>query len=275
MSFRIGSSVVPLVASRHLENANNQVQKSMMAIASGSRIVRAGDDAAGFAIAESLRGQLAGTKQAKFNAESASSMVQTAEGGLSEQNNILVRLRELAVYAASDTVGEDERGYLNEEFQQLTQEFDRIARSTRYGNKQLLTGSGEKFEFQVGAFRGPENVIKYSLDANTTADDVGIDGLEVSDQSSASSALDDIDSAMMKVASARAGFGAIQSRLEHATNALAAQAENIDAARGHIMDADIAEEVSKLAQAQILQSAGMSVVAQANASSAKALQLLA
>lgn len=275
MSFRIGSSVVPLVASRHLENANNQVQKSMMAIASGSRIVRAGDDAAGFAIAESLRGQLAGTKQAKFNAESASSMVQTAEGGLSEQNNILVRLRELAVYAASDTVGEDERGYLDEEFQQLTQEFDRIARSTRYGNKQLLTGSGEKFEFQVGAFRGPENVIKYSLDANTTADDVGIDGLEVSDQSSASSALDDIDSAMMKVASARAGFGAIQSRLEHATNALAAQAENIDAARGHIMDADIAEEVSKLAQAQILQSAGMSVVAQANASSAKALQLLA
>jgi flagellin len=104
---------------------------------------------------------------------------------------------------------------------------------------------------------------------------VGIDGLEVSDQSSAGSALDDIDAAMMKVASARAGFGAIQSRLEHATNALAAQAENIDAARGHIMDADIAEEVSKLAQAQILQSAGMSVVAQANASSAKALQLLA
>jgi flagellin len=258
-----------------LENANNQVQKSMMAIASGSRIVRAGDDAAGFAIAESLRGQLAGTKQAKFNAESASSMVQTAEGGLSEQNNILVRLRELAVYAASDTVGEDERGYLDNEFQQLTQEFDRIAKSTRYGNKQLLTGSGEKFEFQVGAFRGDENVIKYTLDANTTAGDVGIDGLEVSDQSSARSALDDIDSAMMKVASARAGFGAIQSRLEHATNALAAQAENIDAARGHIMDADIAEEVSKLAQAQILQSAGMSVVAQANASSAKALQLLA
>ncbi len=274
MSFRIGSSVVPMMAARHLNNANDQVQRSLGAIASGSRIVRAGDDAAGFAIAESLRGQLAGTKQAKFNAESASSLVQTAEGGLSEQNNILVRLRELAVTAASDTVGEDERGYLDTEFQQLTQEFDRIAKSTRYGNKQLLTGSGEAFEFQVGAFNGPENIIKFKLDANTTAGDVGLDGLDVEDQSGALSALSDLDEAIGKISSARAGFGAMQSRLEHAANALGTQAENIAAAHGHIVDVDIAEEVAKLAQAQILQSAGTSVVAQANASSAKALQLL-
>lgn len=275
MSFRIGSAVVPIMAARHLNNANEQLQKSLGAIASGSRIVRAGDDAAGFAISEQLRGQLAGTKQAKFNAESATGMVQTAEGGLSEQNNILVRLRELAVYAASDTVGEEERGFLDEEFQQLSQEFDRIAKSTRYGAKELLTGSGEEFEFQVGAFRGDENVIKYRLDANTTGTDVGIDGLEIADQDSASNALEDIDNAMTKVASARAGFGAIQSRLEHATNALAVQAENIDAARGHIVDADIAEEVTKLTQAQILQQAGTSVIAQANISAMKTLQLLA
>lgn len=274
MSLRIGSNVIPIMAARHLENANHQVEKSLGALASGSRIVRAGDDAAGFAIAESLRGQFAGTKQAKFNAESATSLVQTAEGGLNEQNNILVRMRELAVYAASDTVGEDEREFLNEEFQQLSQEFDRIAKSTRYGNKQLLTGTGESFEFQVGAFRGDENVITYTLDANTTGDDVGVSDLDVSDQGNAASALDDIDKAMVKVASARAGFGAIQSRLEHATNALATQAENIDAARAHIMDVDIAQETSNLAKAQILQSAGIAVVSQANQSAAQAIKLL-
>jgi flagellin len=263
------------MAARFVNNSSQQVDKSLAAIASGSRIVRAGDDASGFAIAESLRGQLAGTKQARFNAEAASSLVQTAEGGLSEQNNILVRLRELAVNSASDTVGDEEREYLDNEFQQLAQEFDRIAKSTRYGNKQLLTGTGEKFEFQVGPFTGSENVIKYSLDANTTASDVGIDGLGVSDQSDALSALGDLDEAMSHVAAARAGFGAMQSRLEHATNALQVQGENLAAAHGHIVDIDIAEEVTKLAQAQILQQAGTSVVAQANASSARALQLLA
>jgi flagellin len=274
LAFRIGSNVVPIQAARYLTKANQQIEKSLGSLASGSRIVRAGDDAAGFAIAEGLRGQVGGLKQAKFNAESATSLVQTAEGGLNEQNNILVRLRELAVYAASDTIGDEERGYLDNEFQQLTQEFDRIAKSTRYGNKQLLTGTNEQFEFQVGPFQGAENVIKYKLDANTTASDVGIDGLEISDQDSAGSALEDIDGAMTHVAAARAGFGAMQSRFQHAIDALGVQAENLEEARGHIVDVDMAEEVSKLAQAQILQQAGTSVIAQANTSSMRALRLL-
>ena len=193
MAFRIASSVVPMAAGRYLNRAQQSIDKSLGALASGSRIVRAGDDAAGFAIAESLRGQSAGTKQAKFNAEAAVGMIQTAEGGLNEQNNILVRLRELAVYAASDTVGEAERGFLDEEFQQLTAEFDRIARTTRYGDKKMLTGSGEEFEFQVGAFKGPENVIKFKLDANTTASDTGIDGLGVAEQSDAVDSLESLE----------------------------------------------------------------------------------
>lgn len=274
MAFRIGSNVVPLAAARHLNQAQRQIDHSLAALASGSRVVRAGDDAAGFAISEGLRGQIGGTKQAKFNAESAISLVQTAEGGLNEQNNILVRLRELAVYAASDTIGDEERGYLNTEFTQLTQEFDRIAKSTRYGNKQLLTGTGEEFEFQVGAFQGEENVIKFQLDANTTGDDAGISDLEIADQSSALGALSDIDGALSKVAETRSTFGAMQSRFQHAIDALSVQAENLAEARGHIVDVDMAEEVTNLAMAQIQQQAGTSVIAQANQNAMRALRLL-
>ncbi len=274
MAFKIGSSTATIQAARYLNKANDQIEKSLGTIASGSRIVRAGDDAAGFAIAESLRGQIGGTKQAKFNAESATSLVQTAEGGLNEQNNILVRLRELAVYAASDTIGDEERGYLDTEFQQLTSEFDRIAKSTRYGQKQLLTGSNEEFEFQVGPYAGEENVIKFRLDANTTSSDVGIDALDVADQSNALSTLSELDSAISHVAGARAGFGAVQSRFQYAIDTLGVQAENLESARGHIVDADMAEEVSKLTQAQVLQHAGTSVIAQANSSAMRALRLL-
>jgi flagellin len=263
-----------MAANRHLEAAQTQINKSLQALASGSRIVHAGDDAAGFAISESLRGQLGGAKQAKFNAESAVGLVQTAEGGLSELNNILVRMRELAVYAASDTIGNDERGFLDTEYQGLSEEFDRIAKSTRYGNKSLLTGTGEEFQFQVGAFKGPENVIHFSLDANATASDVGIDGSGVASKSDALSSLDSIDGAILKIAGARATFGGMQSRLEHTIGALGVQAENLDAARGHIVDVDAAEESSKLAQAQLLQEAGAAVIAQANQSNARALHLL-
>jgi flagellin len=274
VAFRIASSVVPIAAGRFLNRAQQQIDKSLGSLASGSRIVRAGDDAAGFAISENLRGQAAGTKQAKFNGEAAVGMIQTAEGGLNEQNNILVRLRELAVYSASDTVSDVEREFLNEEFQQLTSEFDRIARTTRYGSKQMLTGSGEEFEFQVGAFKGEENVIKFKLDANTTAGDTGIDGLGVADQDEALDSLEGLDEALVKVAGTRAGFGAMQSRLQYAINALEVQHENLQTAVGHIVDVDIAEEVAKLAQGQIVQQAAISVVAQSNTSARQALRLL-
>lgn len=274
MAFKIATNTTSMAAGRFLEQAQRQIDKSLVSLASGSRVVRAGDDAAGFAISESLRGQIGGTKQAKFNAESAVGLIQTAEGGLNEQNNILVRLRELAVYAASDTIGDDERGFLNTEFTGLTEEFDRIAKSTRYGNKQLLTGTGQEFEFQVGAFRGPENIIKFSLNADTTASDTGVEGLEISSKSGARDTLGSLDEAILHVAETRATFGAMQSRLQHASDVLGVQAENLEAARGHIVDVDAAEETTKLAQAQIQQQAGAAVIAQANNSAARALRLL-
>lgn len=254
--------------------AQRQTEKSLQALASGSRINRAGDDAAGFAIAEGLRGQLSGVKQAKFNAETATSLLQTAEGGLNEQNNILVRMRELAVYSASDTVGEEERGFLNNEFQQLSAEFDRIARSTRFGNKMLLTGTGEEFQFQVGAYKGDENTVKFKLDADTTGSEVGISGLSIDDQDDALDTLSDLDGALTKIAGTRATFGAMQSRLQYAIDNLAVQAENIAGARSQIVDADIAEEVTKLAQSQIIQDSGIAVLAQANLNTTRVGKLI-
>lgn len=264
MSFRVTTNLASLAAQRSLGQSQRATEKSLLALSSGSRINRAADDAAGFAIAEGLRGSLSGTKQAKLNADSASAFIQTAEGGLSEQNNILVRLRELAVYAASDTVGEDERGFLNEEFQQLSAEFDRIAKSTRYGNKQLLAGNGGDYTFQIGANAESENQVTFKLDANTTASEVGITGLSIGDKDDALDVLSSLDESLTKIAGTRATFGAMQSRLQHASDNLAVQAENIAAARSQIMDADLAEEAANLAQSQILQEAGVAVLAQAN-----------
>ena len=274
MSFRVNANTASISAQRFLEKSQRSAEKSLSRLASGSRVVRAGDDAAGFAISESLRGQISGVKQAKNNAHNAQAMIQTAEGGLAEQNNILVRLRELAVYAASDTVGDNEREFLNKEFVQLSEEFDRIAKTTTFGHNKLLTGDGKEFQFQVGPGRGEENIISFTLDANTTADEVGVAGLGIEDQSDALSALDDIDDALLTMAGTRSTFGAAQSRFNYAIDHLAVQSENLQGARSHIADVDIAEEVSNLTKAKISQDLGVAVLAQANSSSTRAMSLI-
>lgn len=236
--------------------------------------MKVGDDAAGFAIAENLRGQMTGSKQAKFNAENAVSLVQMAEGGLNEQNNILIRLRELSVYAASDNIGNEERDYINTEFKVLVDEFDRIAKSTRFGSRELLTGKGDSYDFQVGAFAGAENVINFTLDTDTTASSVGIDGVDVSDKSSARDAIEEIDQAIQKVAGARAGLGAVQSRFQYAIDNLGNQEENLAAARASYMDVDVAAEAASLTQGKILQEIGTAVLGQANVDPSRVLRLI-
>ncbi len=274
MSFRISSNVSALSAQRNLGKAQRATDKALKALASGSRVTDPADDAAGFAISQSLKSQLSGIKQAKFNAEGAISFIQTAEGSLNEQNNILIRLRELSVQSASDTIGDKEREYIEKEFSQLNAEFDRIALSTRYGGKQMLTGTNEEFEFHVGAFKGPENIIKFQLEANTTSEQIGIASLNVLDQDSAKDALDSIDDALFGVMDARSSFGAIQSRFQYAIDTLSAQYENIESARSLIADVDFADEITKLTKNQILQDVGVSVLAQANSNNANALRLI-
>lgn len=274
MGLRISTNLASLTAQRNLVSSQNDFVRASRALSSGSRIANPGDDAAGFAIAENLRGQASGLKQAKMNADNAEGLIQTAEGGLNEQNNILVRLRELAVQSASDTVGDNERDFLNTEFTNLVSEFDRIAQTTRYGNQQLLVGVNKDYQFQLGTSNTDADVVTYRLDTDTRAQSVRIKGLDVSDRGDARDAIDDLDEAMNKVAKARAGFGAMQSRFEIASNNLAVQYENIQAAHSRIADADIAEEASNLASAQVRQEYGVSVLAQANQSTGRALKLL-
>ncbi|MEK6553733.1 MAG: flagellin [Bdellovibrionota bacterium] len=274
MSLRIGTNIASLTAQRFLTKNQRQVEDSYQALASGSRLTTPQNDAAGFAVSELLRAQVAGARQSESNVKTAAAMLQTAEGSLNEQNNILVRLRELAINSASDTIGDEEREFLDQEFQQLVQEFDRIAEVSRFGSKKLLSGSGEEFDFQVGPYKGSENVISFKLDSDTRASSVGIDGLSVDDQDAAQDAIESIDDAVMQVAGSRAKFGAVQSRFQFAGDNLAVTAQNLEEARSVIADVDVAEESAKLAGAQVLQEAGISVLASANMSPHKALKLI-
>jgi flagellin len=264
MALRISTNTASLSAQRHLEQSTREVENSFKALASGTRLATPQVDAAGFSISELLRGQVAGIGQANQNAKEAMAFLQTAEGTLNEQTNILIRMRELAVNAASDTVGEQERQMINQEFTQLNAEVDRIAKSTRFGSKELLTGSGQEFSFQVGPFGGEENVVHFTLESNTTASALGVDGLDLSDKSGASSALSAIDQAVTNVALTRGKLGGIQNRMQFAIDNLQSQKEHVEEARSLIADVDVAEETSKLARAQVVQQAGLSVLAQAN-----------
>jgi flagellin len=271
VSFRIGTNISAMAASRFAARAENELSHSLRAISSGSRIVDPGDDSAGYAISESLRAQALSLDQAKRNAQNANGIVQIAEGGLGEQSNILLRLRELAVQSASDTVGDEERGYLQSEFKQLSSEFDRIAQSTNYGSRKLLAGEGGDFQVHVGAQNSSHDMIN----ANTSASELGVDGLSVADRGDAQSSIEQIEKATSQVIKARSGYGSLQSRLEHTVNHLDVQRENIVSARSNISDVDVAQEVSKMTAAKIQNEFAMSSIAQANSSATGALRLLA
>lgn len=275
MGLRISTNVASIGAQRVLSKQQQRMEHAQSALASGSRIVKAADDAAGLAIGENVRGQMVGIKMARNNAYNAQSLIQVSEGGLNEINNILIRLRELGVQAASDTVSDTERDFLNMEAQQLTMEADRIAKTTRFGNKALLDGSGEELEYHVGPFADEDNVISYQMNADATASTLGISGLSVSDKGGARDTLQSVDEAIVKLSKMRADFGAVQSRLQMTTSNLDIQYENIAAARSRIMDADVAYESSEMTSAQILQNASVSVLAQSNQNGAAALKLLA
>ncbi len=275
MGLRINTNVASIGAQRVLTKQQQRLEHAQMAMSSGSRIVHAADDAAGLAISENIRGQLSGIKMARSNAYNAQSLIQVSEGGLNEISNIMIRLRELGVQAASDTVSDVERSFLDQEAQQLVSESDRIARSTKFGNKALLDGTGEEMEYHVGPFADEaENTIKYKVSADATTGTLGIDGVSLTDKSGARSTLEAVDSGLVKIGQMRADFGAVQSRLQSTTSNLDVQYENLSAAKSRIADADIAYESAEMTSASILQQASVGVLAQANANGAAALKLI-
>jgi flagellin len=274
MGLRISTNVPSLSAQRVLSVQQKRMEHASQALASGSRIVTAADDAAGLAISENMRSQIRGLAAARNNAFNASSAIQVAEGALNESTNILIRLKELSIQSASDNIGDKEREYLNTESKQLLQEMDRIAKTTRFGDKYLLDGSGGEMEFQVGTYAGEENIVKYNTNANGTTSELGVSGMDLSDKGSARDALEEIDQAIDKVSALRAGFGAVQSRLQITTSNLDTQSESMSAANSRIRDADVAKETSEMTSANILQQNAISVLAQANQFPAVALKLV-
>lgn len=277
MGLRINTNVPALVAQRNLRTTRSNLDRSLERLSSGLRINHAGDDAAGLAISEILRAQTRGLSQAERNAQDGVSVVQIAEGGLSEISNILIRMRELGVQAASDTIGQNERKFLNIEFQQLLAEIDRISNTTEYNHVPLLNGSGQSFDIQVGTRNNPSIDRIRLFDSNTSDVNIvalGINLASVEDKASAQNSLGAIDAALGSVTAIRAQFGAMQNRLQSVINNIMVNRENISAATSRIRDMDMAEETTDLTKNQILMQSGVSVLTQANVTTKAALGLL-
>lgn len=276
MSLRIATNAPSITARRSLEGNQKIMDKSMAQLASGSRITKAADDAAGLSISEGMKSQIRSYHQALRNTNDGVSLLQVAEGGLGEINNILTRMRELGIQAASDTVGDQERGFINSELVQLKDEVDRIAKSTKFGNRNMLDGSGDKVDFQVGINGSSESdVISFdSSQAHATASNLGVSGIDFSSKDGAKDSLSELDSAQNKVNGFRANIGALQNRLSSTTENLGTQIENLSVANSRIRDTDVAESSAEFTKSNILLNASTNVLAQANEVPKQALKLL-
>ncbi len=276
MGLRIATNVTALQAQRQIGITRLDLDKTLERLASGSRINHAGDDAAGLAISENLRSQLRAMRQARRNANDGISLIQTSEGGLTEVSNIIIRLRELAIQAASDTIGDQERVFADREFQALKQEIDRISNVTQFNGTPLLNGKAGIFEMQIGIKNNPilDRIIYNGERSDATLDALQLGGESLATKQGAQLSLSIIDDSLQRVSSIRADLGALQNRLQSTINNLAITEENMAAANSRIRDSDMAEEMSNLTKNNILMQAGVSVLASANNTNQVALKLL-
>jgi flagellin len=263
MSLRINNNIEAFNAHRQLTATSNNVQKSMERLSSGSRINRAADDAAGLAISEKLRGQIRGLSQAQRNAQDAVSLVQTAEGSLSEVHSMLQRVRELAVQYKAGTLSNSDKAAITAEAQQLMSEINRIGSGAEFNGIKLLN-SNSTITFQVGANDADSSI---TVDTKTLA--TMVSGISVD-----TSAISTIDKAIDDISTLRGTFGAVQNRLEHTLGNLATYQENLMASESRIRDVDMAAEMVEFSKNQILQQAGTSMLAQANQAPQGVLSLL-
>jgi len=276
MGLRIATNVQSLAAQRALGNNKNMQNRSLEKLSSGSRINRAGDDAAGLAISEKLRASIRSIKQSTRNANDGISMVQVAEGAFNEISNMLVRMRELSIQAASDTVGNDERGYIDMEVQHLKSEIDRISKVTEFNGMKLINGETGDLEVQVGIKNNPEeDRLKFEGSKYTaTLAGLGIEDITTLDKESSQNNLASIDVAINSLNRTRSELGALQNRLFSTINNQNIYRENMEGANSRIRDTDMAEETSELVKSNILTQATIAVLGQANTNAQAALQLL-
>ena len=280
MALRINYNLAASVAQRSLASSQDNYAQQAERLATGLRINKSSDDAAGMAISERLKNQARGLNQAARNAQDGISLIQTAEGAMGEAHNILSRMRELAVQASNDTITNTDRTNLLTEFTSLYAEIDRIATSTQFNGVAILTGGSTAIKLQIGANKDSsgDNLITLNITPaggfQTTRLEATMSAMGVTSQSVANLAISTLDAAINAVSTARTSIGSMQSRLESAGRSIAVASENAAAANSRIADADIASSMSELVRAQILQQAGISVLAQANQAPSLVLQLL-
>jgi len=279
MGLRINTNVASIAAQKNLRQTSEKQSSVLQKLASGNKIVRAADDSAGLAISEKMKAQIRGTNQAKRNAEDGVSMVQTAEGALNEVSGVLIRLRELSIQSASDTVGDTEREFMDLEYQNLKQEVERISRTTEFNGKKLLQGGDSTYDFQIGINNIPfEDRISYDQSkSNASLDSLfegDADSITVVSKEAAQGTLEKLDKAIQNVSGQRAVMGSIQNRLGSTIRNLEVSAENISASNSRIRDTDYAAATADNTRLSILGSAGSAVLAQANANGQNALRLI-
>ncbi|MDP4546830.1 flagellin domain-containing protein [Marinobacter sp. MDS2] len=273
MALGINTNIASLNAQNQLSKSQGMANQAMERLSSGLRINSAKDDAAGLAISTRFDTQIRGLTVAQRNANDGISMVQTAEGGLDETVANLQRIRELAVQAANGSNTDDDRALLQAEVNQRVAEIGRISTDTQFNGLNVLDGSlGSAVSFQVGANAG--QTIDIAFDSTMNATGLGISGISISSAGGASAALATIDGALSEVNAFRADLGAVQNRFESTINNLSTNLENLSASNSRILDADFAAESAKMAKANVLQQAGISVLAQANARPNQVLSLL-
>ncbi len=273
---RIATNVQAIAANRHLSQNTHNLNNSLEHLASGSRINKAGDDAAGLAISEKLKASVRSLKQADRNANDGISLIQTAEGAMNEVSNMLIRMRELSIQASSDSIGPRERTYVDKEVQQLKSEIERIAQSTEYNGSKLLNGTAETLEFQVGMHNNPElDRLQYDAPNQVvTVGALGVEDLSTRDKESAQQNLEKIDVALDRLNENRADLGAIQNRLMSTSANLQIYVENLSSANSRIRDTDLAQESSELTKHNILTQSNVAMLGQANSKPQLAMQLL-
>ena len=276
MSFRINTNIPSLQAHITTNEVARETQESFSKLASGQRINKAADDAAGLGISEKLKAEIRSSRQANRNANDGLSLVQVAEGGLNETSGILSRMRELAIQASTDTLLDSDRVNSNMEYQALKLELDRIALATEFNGKKLLNGSAPKLDFQVGVGddSADDHISYNSREVNATSAGLGVGSVSISSKYHAQNSLDAISHAINKVSGQRSMLGSVQSRLITSSNNLMVYHENMSAANNRIRDLDYADETATLARNAILRDANTAVSAQTNVNPKVALKLL-
>lgn len=273
MGLRVNTNIISMTAQRNLASVTGRLEGNYQRLSSGLRVANASDDPAGLGISERLRSQIRSLGQSSRNAQDGASLVQTAEGALAEVNNNLTRMRELAIQSANGTLSDDDRQIVDDEFQALVTEINRIAQTTEFNGIQLLDGTQASLDLQVGIDAG--QTITVNLQDTTTAT-LGLTaaGFDVTNATNASNALAIIDTATDSVNETRGELGATQNRLESSIRSIANARENLAASESRIRDVDVAEETADLTRNSIMQQAAVSVLSQANVQPQIALSLL-